>query len=253
VLRSVLKRIVPRAARLALRDAQRALSARRWRGTGAFCPVCEREYRRFTPFGDVVRREHAQCPGCHSLERHRLLWRYLRERTELFARPHRLLHFAPERCFERRFDRSPSVDYVTADLERGRAMQRLDITRLALPDASFDAVLAVDVLEHIDDDGAALREVHRVLRPGGWALLRVPLDATRARTLQDPAIQSPEDRAREYGHPVHVRLYGRDFPDRLRQAGFQVREDDFAYALDPGEVRLQGIIPETIYLAVRPG
>jgi SAM-dependent methyltransferase len=253
VLRSVLKRIVPRTARLALRDAQRALSARRWRGTGAFCPVCEREYRRFLPFGDVVRREHAQCPGCHSLERHRLLWRYLRERTELFRRPRRLLHFAPERCFERRFARVRSIDYVTGDLERGRARLRVDITRLPFDAASFDAVLAVDVLEHVLDDRAALRELHRVLRPGGWALLRVPLDDTRAATHEDAAIRSPEDRAREYWHPLHERLYGRDFPERLREAGFRVREDDFAYTLDPGEARLQGIIPETIYLAVRQG
>jgi len=243
--------MVPRAARLALRDAERALRARRWRGAGTYCPVCEREYRRFLPFGDVERREHALCPGCHSLERHRLLWRYLRERTELFTRPHRLLHFAPERCLERRFTRTPSVDYVTADLEPGRAMKRLDITRLALPDASFDAVMAVDVLEHIDDDRAAMRELHRVLRPGGWALLRVPLDATRAQTLQDPAIQSPADRAREYWHPLHLRLYGRDFPDRLREAGFTVREDDFAFQIDPAEARRQGIVPETIYRSFR--
>ncbi|HET7460135.1 MAG TPA: methyltransferase domain-containing protein [Longimicrobium sp.] len=251
MLRAVLRTVVPRAARLALHDARRALGARRWRGTGAYCPVCEHEYARFLPFGDVVRREHALCPGCHSLERHRLLWRYLHERTELFSRPHRLLHFAPERCLERRLGRAPTVDYVTADLQRGRAMLQLDITRQALPDASFDAVLAVDVLEHIEDDRAALRELRRVLRPGGWALLRVPLDTTRAETLQDPAIRTPEDRAREYWHPDHLRLYGRDFPDRLREAGFTVREDDFAFHLAPDQTRRQGIVPETIYLSFR--
>lgn len=213
--------------------------------------MCEREYRCFLPFGHVVRREHALCPGCHSLERHRLLWRFLRERTDLFTRPHRLLHFAPERCLELRFKRASTVEYVTADLEPGRAMKRLDITRLALPDASFDAVMAVDVLEHIEDDCAALRELRRVLRPGGWALLRVPLDAGRADTLQDPAIQSPEDRGREYGHPLHLRLYGRDFADRLREAGFTVREDDFAFHIDPAEARRQGLVPETIYLSTR--
>jgi SAM-dependent methyltransferase len=251
LLRSTLRQLVPRAARQALRDPQRELAALRWRGAGAHCPVCGRDYRRFLPFGDVERREHALCPGCHSLERHRLLWRYLRERTELFTRPHRMLHFAPERCLEVRLQRAPGVDYVTGDLEPGRAMERVDITGLPFGDGSFDAVLAIDVLEHIPDDLAALRELHRVLRPGGWALLRVPLDGTRAATHQDPAIQSPEDRAREYWHPLHLRLYGRDFPDRLREAGFTVREDAFAFQLDPAEARLQGIVPEKIYLAVR--
>jgi hypothetical protein len=251
VLRAILQRMVPRGVRMALRDAQRELTARRWRGTGMLCPVCEREYRHFLPFGDVVRREHAQCPGCHSLERHRLLWRYLRERTDLFTRPHRLLHFAPERCLELRLLGAPTVTYVTGDLEPGRAMKRMDITRLPFAASSFDAVMAVDVLEHIDDDRAALRELYRVLRPGGWALLRVPLDTTRAETLQDPAIQSPEARAQAYWHPLHLRLYGRDFPDRLREAGFTVREDDFAFRIDPDEARRQGILPETVYLAIR--
>lgn len=243
--------MVPRAARLALRDVQRELAALRWRGEGAWCPVCERNYRRFLPFGDVIRREHALCPGCHSLERHRLLWRFLQERTELFRRPHRLLHFAPERCLERRFTRLPTVDYVTGDLEPGRAMTEVDITKLPFADASFDAVMAIDVLEHIPDDRAAFRELHRILRPGGWALLRVPMDRARAVTHEDPAIQSPEDRAREYWHPLHLRLYGRDFPDRLREAGFNVREDDFAFSLDPEEARRQGIDPEPVYFAMR--
>lgn len=242
---------MPRAARLALRDVQRELAALRWRGEGAHCPVCERGFRQFLPFGDVVQREHAQCPGCFSLERHRLIWRFLQERTELFQRPHRLLHFAPERCLELRFNRHPSVDYVTGDLEPGRAMMEVDITAMPFDDGSFDAVMAIDVLEHIPDDRAAFRELHRILRPGGWALIRVPVDYARAVTHEDPAIQSLEDRAREYWHPMHLRLYGRDFPDRLREAGFDVREDDFAFTLSPEEVRRQGIDPEPIYLGVK--
>jgi hypothetical protein len=251
LLRSTLKRWVPRAARVAVRDAQREIGALRWRGTEVHCPVCERDFRRFLPFGDVVRREQAQCPGCLALERHRLLWRWLRERTALFPRPHRLLHFAPERCFERRLSRLPGLDYVTADLDPTRATVPADITRMPFPDGSFDAVMAIDVLEHVAEEAAAMREVRRVLRPGGWALLRVPIDATRAVTHENPAVRTPEERAREYRSPHHLRLYGRDYPDRLRRAGFTVREDDFASGLDAEQARRQGIVPETIYLALR--
>lgn len=242
---------MPRALRMRLRAAQQRAVGRRWRGPGVHCPICGGHFIRFLPFGEVLRREHAQCPGCGSVERHRLLWRYLRERTELFTRPHRMLHFAPEPWLEPRLRAAPTVRYVSADLEPGRAMRRADITALPFADASFDAVLCVDVLEHIGDDRRALRELHRVLRPGGWALLRVPLDSARADTLEDPAIRSPEDRAREYWHWDHLRLYGRDFPDRLREAGFRVRCDDYAFTLPADEVRLQGIVPETIFVAVR--
>jgi SAM-dependent methyltransferase len=251
VIGPILRRLVPRVLRLRLHEARQRGIGRRWRGTGVHCPVCGGRFTRFLPFGEVVRREHAQCPGCGAVERHRLIWRYLHERTGLFTQPHRLLHFAPEFCMERRLRSSPTIRYLSVDLRPGGAMRRADITALPFAEGSFDAVLCVDVLEHIDNDARAIGELRRVLRPGGWALLRVPVDVTRAATHHDPAIRSPEDRAREYWHGDHRRLYGRDFPDRLREAGFQVRCDDYAFTLPSEEVRLQGIVPETIYVAVR--
>ncbi|HYH78648.1 MAG TPA: methyltransferase domain-containing protein, partial [Longimicrobium sp.] len=206
MIRRTLRRLVPRALRMRLRAARQRAIGRRWRGAGVHCPVCGGDFTRFLPFGEVVRREHAQCPGCGAVERHRLIWRFLHERTELFSRPHRMLHFAPEPWMEPRLRRAPTIDYLSVDLDPGNAMRVADITALPFADGSFDAVLCVDVLEHIDEDARAMRELHRVLRPGGWALLRVPIDFARAATLQDPAIRSREDRAREYWHWDHRRL-----------------------------------------------
>jgi SAM-dependent methyltransferase len=159
---------------------------------------------------------------CESLERHRLHWVYLRERTDLLdGRPRRLLHVAPEAVLERKLRGLPGVRYVSADLADPHAMLRLDVMRLAFADAAFDAVLCSHVLEHVADDRAAMRELRRVLRPGGLALLAVP-PIRAERTAEDPSEADPAERRRRFGHPDHVRRYGRDYADRLREAGFEV-------------------------------
>jgi SAM-dependent methyltransferase len=128
-------------------------------------------------------------------------------------------------------------------------MEHFDLTDVPHPDDSFDAILCSHVLEHVPDDRRAMRELRRILRPGGWAIVQVPIDYTRAGTHEDPAIESPEDREREYWQSDHLRLYGNDFPDRLREAGFDVTVDSYLRDLPEPEINRYGLISlEDIYV-----
>lgn len=202
-------------------------------GFARFCPVCERSSRRFLPAGAHGRAD-AYCPHCGSLERHRLLWRFLTDRKLLdspsFAAGSgsQLLHIAPEPCLEPRFRRNLGDNYLTADLFASGVMVQLDVADIPYPDHTFAAVYCSHVLEHVSDDRQALREFFRVLRPGGWAILLVPITAPR--TIEDPSVIDPAERLRLFGQEDHVRRYGPDYLERLTQAGFHVEK------LDPADV-----------------
>jgi SAM-dependent methyltransferase len=190
-------------------------------GTARYCPVCGRSSRRFRGAGIPVR-EDAQCVHCGSLERHRLLWKFINDRTDLFnGSPKRVLHIAPETCFASRFRERLGESYVTADLLNPRAMVKMDITDIHFPDQSFDVIYCSHVLEHVPDDRKAMREFHRVLKNKGWAILLVPITASV--TFEDPTIVDPEEREKAFGQSDHVRKYGPDYVDRLRAAGFTVQ------------------------------
>jgi colanic acid/amylovoran biosynthesis protein len=184
----------------------------RYAGRGVQCPICGRSARRFAPHRD---RPYAECPHCHSLERHRALWLWLRHRI-----PHGalVLHVAPEQGLAARLRALP-IEYVSTDLESPLAMRHDDVTALPDPDGSFDVVICNHVLEHISDDRAAMRQIRRVLRPGGFAVLQHPIRA-QAETFEDWTVVTPQDRLQVFGQEDHVRVYGRDFVDRLREAGF---------------------------------
>jgi SAM-dependent methyltransferase len=132
-------------------------------------------------------RLNSKCPGCGASERHRHLWLYLQNRTELFSEPLRVLHFAPEWIIQKKLRRSPNLDYVSADLDPHSALVKMDITNITYPDESFDVVPCSHVLEHVWDDRKAMNELQRILKPGGWAIVLVPIDYKRAETFEDPA------------------------------------------------------------------
>ena len=185
-----------------------------------YCPICDRDSDRFLPFG-LKQREDAQCPNCLSLERHRLSWVFLQKRTDLFSSLLKtLLHIAPEQCFEPRFRAHLGDNYTTADLESPTADVRMDIMDIRYPDCVFDAIYCSHVLEHVSDDQKAMRELYRVLKVGGWAILLVPIYSNI--TFEDPTIVDPEQRVKAFGQHDHVRRYGPDYADRLTCAGFQV-------------------------------
>ena len=196
-------------------DLNGRLSARALRGSERECPCCGGRFRRMSRrriagFGGI-------CPRCRSHPRHRAIVLLL-TRGELSGR--RLLHFAPEPLFDRFFAERPDFERVTADLY-APADLRLDITHMDLPDDSLDLILCSHVLEHVPDDRAAISELHRVLRPGGSALVLTPYRSDRL-TYEDPSITKPVDRMVAFGQQDHVRIYGSDLSERLREAGFEV-------------------------------
>jgi SAM-dependent methyltransferase len=209
-----------------------ALWRARNRGTQRRCPACGTTVSRFAPYG-VALRPDAQCPGCGSLERHRALWLYLQRQTAFFDRSLRVLLIAPDPMLDAE-GRRRHPDFLSIDLAPGFAMRRMDLTALELPDEDRDLVIAYHVLEHIPDDQAAMREIRRVLKPGGIALLEVPVSegATDERYASAP----PEVRAEHYGQPDHVRQYGRsDFEARL-----------LAHGLEPEAIRVGDVMPADV-------
>jgi SAM-dependent methyltransferase len=216
-----------------------------YRGDRVECPCCGQTARKFMPTVLPVgpNRPNARCPNCGARDRQRYMWLYLERKTNLLVDRVRVLHFAPERIFEEWLASQPNLDYVSTDLQRERATVKADITDLPFPDDSFDVVLCSHVLEHVVDDRKAMRELYRVLRPGGWALVLVPIDFSRAETFEDPAIVAPADRERLFGQADHVRVYGRDFTTRLEDAGFTVRVEDFTRELGESDARRYGLRP----------
>ena len=134
-------------------------------GNNFVCPVCNGHFRKFLPYG-LNPRPNAQCPRCGSLERHRLIWLYLQEKTNFFTAKLKVLHFAPERCFKNKFKSMPNLDYITADLDSPFADRKIDITDIPFEDETFDCVLCSHVLEHVLDDKKAIQEIYRILRGG---------------------------------------------------------------------------------------
>jgi SAM-dependent methyltransferase len=229
---------VPEPIKAPLRRVNIWLMALPYRGTARWCPVCERSSVAFRPLGRPLR-AGAQCPHCLALERHRLAWLFLRRRTDLFdGRPRSMLHVAPEYCFERRLRRAVGSGYLTADLST-RAMVRMDVERIQYPDESFDVIFCSHVLEHVDDDRRAMREFARVLKRDGWAILLVPIMADV--TYEDPTITDPAERLRAFGQEDHVRRYGPDYADRLREAGFHVTITGIADLVSPEDAVRMGL------------
>lgn len=235
------------------RELTRPVARWRYRGNARYCPICNSAVREFQSAG-VVRRPNARCPVCGSLERHRLVWLYLIERTNLLTEhpsPKKLLHIAPEHIIAKRLRPELGIDYLSADLTSRQAMIQMDITDIPMPDDAFNVIICNHVLEHIVADSTAIQEVFRVLEPGGWALLQVPIKGET--TIEDPSVQTPEERLRVFGQRDHVRRYGRDYPNRLMTAGFNVTVDRYARHFDDATAVSVGIDRnEDIYYCTKP-
>ncbi len=205
------------------------------------------------PYGRLKVRLNALCPNCLALERHRLMWLYLKEQTDFFAGQKDVLHIAPESCFIDRFEKLHGDRYITADYESPWAKVKLDIHTMPFADNTFDVVLCNHVLEHVKDDIQGMREINRVLKPGGFAILQVPfINPLPDKTFEDDSITNPTEREQVFGQADHVRKYGRDYAERINRSGLKALPDDFAQQLMPETIE-RFCLPkdEIIYKAVK--
>ncbi|MET0659299.1 MAG: methyltransferase domain-containing protein [Steroidobacteraceae bacterium] len=252
VARRSIVEALPTQLEQSVRTARNFLRFARYRGVGRHCPVCEKPAKRFAPYG-IPPREEACCIHCGSLERHRMTWLYLQRETDLFdGQAKCVLHIAPERQFEKVLRKRIGSGYLTADLLNPRAMVQMDVTDIQYEDDAFDVVYCSHVLEHVDDDNKAMRELRRVLKPSGWAIVLVPL--TVETTFEDPSVTDPGERLRLFGQDDHVRRYGPDFAERLRNAGFSVKlvePEDFLTSDEISAMRIGVDVDDKIFVCTK--
>ncbi len=199
-------------------------------------PIDGKSFSKFLPYGYGNQRDNVLSPSTLSLERHRLLWLYLKNETDFFTAKAKVLHFAPEQAFYKRFRKLEHLEYTTTDLNSPLADVKADICNLPFDDDQYDIIFCNHVLEHIPDDTKAMQELFRVLKPGGMAILQIPQDLSRHTTFEDNSITDPRERAKIFGQYDHVRIYGKDYFKKLRSIGFKVDEVDYTSQLSEAEV-----------------
>ena len=225
--------LIPRPLLIRLSYLVRPLFALYYKGDKHTDPIDGKSFRSFLPYGYENPRENVLAPATLSLERHRLLWLYLKNETNFFTAPLKVLHFAPEQAFYKRFRKLENLDYTTTDYNSPLADVKADICDLPFEDNSFEVILCNHVLEHIQDDTKAMQELYRILKPGGWAILQIPQDMERETTFEDDSITDKKERTKIFGQYDHVRIYGRDYFEKLRNIGFKVEEVDYSSTLTP--------------------
>jgi len=206
------------------------------RGNTYTDPIDGKSYRRFLPYGYAKVRKNVLAPGTLSLERHRLFWLYLKNETAFFSAPLRVLHFAPEQAFVKKFKKQKNLTYTTTDLNSPIAEVKADICDLPFKDHSFDFIICNHVLEHIPNDTKAMQELYRVLAPSGTAIVQVPYDAKREITFEDNTITDQSERTRIFGQYDHLRVYGMDYFKKLSSVGFNVNALDYTQSMSNNDI-----------------
>ena len=261
---------IPRPILIRLSIVVRPILAFMLKGNKFTDPIDGKSFRMFLPYGYGNQRNNVLSPSTLSLERHRLLWLYLQNETDFFqseldsdspvtqnkriklrkdaetSSALKVLHFAPEQEFYKRFKKQTNIEYTTTDLLSPLADVKADICNLPFEDNAYDILFCNHVLEHIPDDTKAMQELYRVLKPGGMGIFQIPQDLSRATTFSDNTIIDQKERAKIFGQYDHVRVYGRDYFDKLRSIGFNVIEEDYTnkisselvekYCLAKGEI-----------------
>ena len=259
-MKSVFKFIlntIPRPILIRLSIVVRPILAFLLKGNRFTDPIDGKSFRMFLPYGYGNQRNNVLSPSTLSLERHRLLWLYLQNETDFFqseldsdspvtqnkriklrkdaetSSALKVLHFAPEQEFYKRFKKQTNIEYTTTDLLSPLADVKADICNLPFEDNAYDIIFCNHVLEHIPDDTKAMQELFRVLKPGGMGIFQIPQDLSRASTFTDDTIVDQKERAKIFGQYDHVRVYGRDYFDKLRSIGFKVIEEDYTHKIAP--------------------
>ncbi len=233
------KELIPYWLGEKLRGAWQRYLSLKYKGTDYHCPYCGNSFKKFLPGGTDLPvltekmiigggfRDNLLCPRCFSVDRDRLIYLYLKEKTNIFSARLKILHIAPEGCIRSLLMSLPNTDYHSGvkyfeGYYYDRKVKLIDVTSLQFESESFDVVICNHVLEHVHDDQKALEEIHRILKPNGWAILQVPISDKLGETEYDPSISTPEDREKIYGQHDHVRIYGQDYPKFLERNGFKV-------------------------------
>lgn len=227
-----------------------------WFGLKYQCPVCGWRQRAFRPMAALDPTFNDWCSRCGSLGRHRLVWLYLKNKTNFFTAPLKVLHLAAEGCFRSRFRKLRYLDYTVADIAGGDApgIEMLDVTDIRKPDNLYDVVLCIHVLQHVEDDLRAISEIYRVLKPGGWAILNSRYDERLPTTHEVASKLSPADRQKLMNQMDPLfRVYGRDFKQRIASAGFNVENMDYKQELGTEIVEKYSLCTSgEIYFCVKP-
>lgn len=211
-----------------------------------YCHCCENKVFKFLSWSSTY--ENIACPFCKSYPRHRALCIYLEQNPEFNSQNLKVLHFAPHNLTLReKLSVRGNLEQITADLDDPSVDIKVDITDIPYPENTFDIILCSHVLEHVEDDKTAMKELFRVLKPGGWSYLAVPIDKERNITFEDKNIVSPEDRLKHFWQEDHVRLYGLDYKDRLEQAGFIVHIDEYLQKISAQDIENYGLQYREIY------
>ena len=247
---------IPRPILIRLSIVVRPILAFLLKGNRFTDPIDGKSFKIFLPYGYGNQRNNVLSPSTLSLERHRLLWLYLQNETDFFqsklnsestisnnkriilrgsetSSALKVLHFAPEQEFYKRFKKQTNIDYTTTDLLSPLADVKADICNLPFEDNAYDIIFCNHVLEHIPNDTNAMQELYRVLKPGGMGIFQIPQDLSRATTFSDDSITNQKERAKIFGQYDHVRVYGRDYFDKLRSIGFKVIEEDYTSKISP--------------------
>jgi SAM-dependent methyltransferase len=219
-------------------------------GKNVACNVCEQQFRKFLPYGRKAR-ENALCPNCLALERHRLMWLFLQEKTNFFSDKLKVLHIAPELCFIDRMNSLVNLEYITGDIESPLAKVKMDVHQIPFEDNSFDVVFCNHVMEHVEDDILACKEINRILKKDGWGIIQSPVYDLE-NTIEDKSITDPAERERIFGQRDHVRKYGEDYAKRLSKSGLSVKEDRFVKTLSEAKIQKHALpINEIIFYCTK--
>lgn len=253
-MKSIFKKIIniiPRPLLITLSIWARPILVWMYRGDNFTDPIDGKNYKSFLPYGYEKQRQNVLSPGTLSLERHRLMWLYLQNETDFLTSNLKVLHMAPEQSFYKRFRTMKNLNYITCDLDSPIADVKADIQNLPFEENSFDVIFCNHVLEHVDNDQKALSELFRVMKPGGWGILQVPIRYQQEKTFEDPTITDRKERIEKFGQYDHVRVYGMDYYEKLADAGFEVEKVNLSEKLSDEEIKRFALEKNEILPVVR--